>query len=96
MPHYISHYHIINYLNNIAKKYKIDQDTQFHNWIEKRKAIFFRYTEQQGNKRQLWDLYRQIRRVNPFREFNKKTVHYFFPVFLGFYIYNRFYKHYLV
>ncbi len=76
----------------IADKYNELKSVFFINWLEYNKAVFFRNIVDLGTPNQLkWYYKNVIRKIHPVPQLNKDNIHYLFPSFIGFYVYQRFY-----
>lgn len=76
----------------IADKYNESKSGFFINWLEYNKAVFFRNIVDFGTPNQLkWYYKNVIRKIHPVPQLNKDNIHYLFPSFIGFYVYQRFY-----
>ena len=83
---------IIEQLVQIATDNQIIKEPGFVNWLEFYKALFFRNIAILGSSQQLWWFYKQVvRKIHRTPELNKDNIHYLFPSFIGFYVYQRFY-----
>ncbi len=76
----------------VAEVHHIDKDPNFINWLEFYKAKFFADIKTFGTSEQLKTFYcDSIRKIHPVPQLNKDNIHYLFPSFIGFYVYQRFY-----
>ncbi len=76
----------------VAEAHHIDKDPNFINWLEFYKAKFFADIKTFGTPEQLKTFYcDSIRKIHPVPQLNKDNIHYLFPSFIGFYVYQRFY-----
>jgi len=69
--------------------------SQYTEWFEIQKALFFSMTMHRGTDGQLHELYRMIRSLKPFPKFSKADCHYWMPEGLGYMWYKKFHKYHL-
>lgn len=64
-------------------------------WLETQKSLYFGITLASGAKAQSKMMYHLIRGLDPKLHENKADWHYYFPEFIGYVMYRRFYKYHL-
>ena len=94
--HYVAYRTLYQIIADTAKRHDISDDYNFVHWLEVRLALLFGQTVASGTSAQRHEIYGVIRNLTTTRKFDKTHLHIFFPRFIGYYLYKRFFKPLLV
>ena len=87
---------ILSQSDAYAQKINIAGDSRYQGWLEFYKALFFRNISNRCTEMQLKCYYRDVvRKIHPIPGLNKDRIHYLFPFFIGYHLYQHFYGRYL-
>lgn len=72
-----------------------DSGARYVWWLERQKSMYFGMVVSSGTSIQCKKMYHLIRSLEPKLHENKADWHYYFPEFIGYVMYKRFYKYHL-
>ena len=87
--HFAAYCSLLRYYVQEAFHRHKEKDPVFQTWLEIQKALYFGFTESQGSKEQLKEMYRIIRETMPHYELTRKYIHYSLPFPLGYMAYKK-------
>ena len=94
--HYVAYRTLYQIIADTAKRHDLSNDYIFVHWLEVRLALLFGQTVSSGTSTQRHEIYRLVCKLTPKPKLTKTHIDRYFPSFVGFFIYKRFYKHLLV
>ena len=86
---FASYLFLIEHYAKDAQKYSKSDDSKFHWWYERQKALHFKQTMTSGTIAHQKEIYSIIRRTLPQGAWTKQNVHYLLPSWLGIMAYKK-------